>query len=283
MKSIRVFTVVYGILHPYIARIPGSFLYGADWLLSYCGDNPVVSFLFFAPFNAICWGSILLATFTYRSACAAWFPFAFGFAVPMFCHSGLDVGTDAQAGIALVFVPIFALPLVVVGWLIGLWVDRRFFGPGTASVSAVLDIRSSDNAQVRREPETKRVPSGLIVFAVVQFLFAMMSGLNVVIILGSTETMRAFPVVLQAIIGVAMIVTGVGYLKRSWLWGFVGGNLLALLLAVDDLATSVMAYRELQEFQNLPIVLSTMVYPLLLLALLNLRYKSEFVRSGSND
>jgi len=47
-----------------------------------------------------------------------------GFALPLYGHATLDLAADAQAGIALIFIPIYSLPLVGLGWLLGLGVDR---------------------------------------------------------------------------------------------------------------------------------------------------------------
>jgi hypothetical protein len=123
----RVLIVTVGVLLPYAARIPGMIGKGLPWFTSYLGSGPG-AVLFFAAFNAICWGSILAATFTYRDPRSAWFPAVLGFALPALAHVTLDLASDPQAAIALVFIPIYALPLVLVGWLLGLWFDRKVFG-----------------------------------------------------------------------------------------------------------------------------------------------------------
>ena len=118
--------VVIGIILPFVARIPGVLFQGSDWLTSYFGSG-VFAILFLSAFNAICWGSILCSTFSYRSPKAVWFPAGFGFVFPAIAHGTLDLSSDAQAALGLIFIPIYALPLVLVGWLVGIWFDRKVF------------------------------------------------------------------------------------------------------------------------------------------------------------
>lgn len=54
-----------------------------------------------------------------------WFLAVGGFAFPAFAHAFLDLASSSTAAIAIVFIPVLSLPLVVVGWLVGFWFDRR--------------------------------------------------------------------------------------------------------------------------------------------------------------
>jgi hypothetical protein len=130
MRRARIAVVVFGVLLPFAARIPGVAWKGTDWLTSYFGTG-LAAILLISAFNGICWGSILLCTFTYRNARAVWFPAVLGFGLPAIAHGCLDLSSDAQAAVALVFIPVFSLPLVLGGWLVGLWFDRRVFGDAT--------------------------------------------------------------------------------------------------------------------------------------------------------
>ncbi len=124
MKTARLLIVLIGILLPYLARTPGTLVKGPDWFTSYLGGG-FGGVMFFGIFNAFCWGSILAATFSYRHARSIWFPVFFGFAFPLWEHAFLDLSSDAQAAVALVFIPLYSLPLVFIGWLAGLWFDRK--------------------------------------------------------------------------------------------------------------------------------------------------------------
>jgi len=124
MIKTRIAIVAVGVVLPYAARLPGALTSGPDWLWSYFGDG-LGAVLFFGAFNAICWGAILAASYTYRNPHAVWFPAVLGFVFSAFMHVSLDLSADAQAAIALALIPILSLPLVFVGWLVGRWFDRR--------------------------------------------------------------------------------------------------------------------------------------------------------------
>ena len=82
-------------------------------------------FLFTAAFNAIAWGALLALTFLYRHAASMFFPCGLGFVFLAWAHYTLDLAADAQASIALIFIPIYSLVPTGVGALIGLVIDRR--------------------------------------------------------------------------------------------------------------------------------------------------------------
>ena len=124
MKTARILVVVIGMLLPYLARLPGMLFKGPVWFTSYLGDDPGALVLL-GVCNALCWGSILAASLTYRHARAVWFPAIAGFGFLALFHATLDLSSSSTAAIALIFIPIFSLPLVVAGWLVGLWYDRR--------------------------------------------------------------------------------------------------------------------------------------------------------------
>jgi hypothetical protein len=124
MKIARLLIIVIGILLPYLMRIPGMIGRGTGWFTSYLGDS-FGAIIFFGVFNAFCWGSIFISTFTYRHVRSVWFPVCFGFALPAVAHTFLDLSSSSMSAIALVFIPLYSLPLVFIGWLIGFWYDRK--------------------------------------------------------------------------------------------------------------------------------------------------------------
>lgn len=119
MLTIRIAIVIFGILLPYLARIPG----GSSWLQQYTG-NGIGGFLFFGAFNAIAWGAILSFTFLYKHKPPIIVPVLFGFAPLAWVHGTYDLSSDAQAAIGLVFIPIYALAPIAVGGFIGYLIDR---------------------------------------------------------------------------------------------------------------------------------------------------------------
>jgi len=123
MKTARILVVI-GILLPYLSRIPGTFIKGADCFTSYLGSG-IGAIIFSGVFSAICWGSIWGASFSYRHPSSVWFPAIPGFTLLAAMHAFMDLASSSTAAIALVFIPIYSLPLVLIGWLIGLWFDRK--------------------------------------------------------------------------------------------------------------------------------------------------------------
>lgn len=120
MLKIRIAIVIFGILLPYFARIPG----GSSWLNQYTSGG-MSSFLFFGSFNAIAWGAILFCTFLYKHKLSAIAPVLFGFVPLALVHGMYDLSSDAQAAIGLIFIPIYALVPIAVGGVIGYLLDRH--------------------------------------------------------------------------------------------------------------------------------------------------------------
>lgn len=120
MRKLRVAVIVFGILLPYLARVPG----GLTWLNEYMSGG-IAAFLLIGVFNAIAWGSIVGLSFLYQRPTSLLFPAALGFGFLAWAHFSLDLKSDAQAAIALGFIPIYALLPIFIGALIGYFVDRR--------------------------------------------------------------------------------------------------------------------------------------------------------------
>ncbi len=119
-RRARLAIVLIGILLPYAARLPG----GIAWLKQYT-DAGLSGFLFLSAFNAIAWGAILALSFLYRRALSMAVPAVLGFGFLAWAHATLDLASDAQAPIGLVFIPIYALLPILVGGVAGYVLDRR--------------------------------------------------------------------------------------------------------------------------------------------------------------
>lgn len=118
----RGIVVLVGILLPYFARLPGLPFRGAAWLTDYLGDGPA-SFLFFNGVNVCVWGTILIGSLALRSLPAIALFATIGLAYPFYQHMRLDLRADAQAAIGLMFIPIYSVPCLLAGWVLGLLVD----------------------------------------------------------------------------------------------------------------------------------------------------------------
>jgi len=120
MRKVQIIVAVVGILLPYAARLP----HGTAWLEQYT-DSGLGGFLLLGGFNAIAWGAIVAIGRLYKRPESIVVPALFGFGFLAWAHSSLDLAADAQAAIALVFIPIYALLPIAVGGAIGYGVDRH--------------------------------------------------------------------------------------------------------------------------------------------------------------
>ena len=124
MKTARWAVAIIGILLPYLSRLPGLASHGSWWLTSYFGDN-IFGFVFFQAFNAITWVALLKLTSNYQHPRSLVIPAVLAYSVPLWLHSGVDLRADAQAAIALIIIPFYALPGAWIGSMIGRWYDKR--------------------------------------------------------------------------------------------------------------------------------------------------------------
>ncbi len=106
-----------GLLCPFVARLPGAVFYGMEFLLQYL--IPVKKILFISAINLIPF--TVLAVVVARSASRAGVVGAVAvvFGLNLFGHGMLDLNSSSTAAVALVFIPIYTLLLVPVGYLLG--------------------------------------------------------------------------------------------------------------------------------------------------------------------
>lgn len=117
MLRARVLIAFVGVLLPYLARVPGALSAGSDWLTSYL-QSGIWGFLFIGGFNAVAWGTLLALSFLLRKPAPLILPTVLGFAFLAYAHANLDLSSDAQAAVALVFIPIYAVPIIVVAFVV---------------------------------------------------------------------------------------------------------------------------------------------------------------------
>ena len=124
MRQARWLILIFGILMPYLARLPGIPEHGIGWLLSYFGSG-IFAILFFQAFNMILVGVVWLFTRNLKQPLLALWPAVLGYALPFYFHATLDLAADAQAAIALIFIPIFGIPGAALGYGIATWQQKR--------------------------------------------------------------------------------------------------------------------------------------------------------------
>lgn len=130
MWQARLLVGLLGTAAPYLARIPGTLSHGTGWFTSYL-QGGVVGFLFLGGFNAIAWGTLVGLSYLVRKPAPLIVPGIAGFGFLAHAHSQLDLASDAQAAVALAFIPIYAMPLVVLAFAASVGVLGRGL-PNTA-------------------------------------------------------------------------------------------------------------------------------------------------------
>ncbi len=119
MDLLRQTISMMGILLPYAVRVPR----GDAWVQQYT-DTGIVGFLFITLFNAIAVGALIGISYMFRRPVPLLIPCILGFGFLGWAHYNLDLASDAQASLALIFIPIYALAPIAVGAAIGYAIDR---------------------------------------------------------------------------------------------------------------------------------------------------------------
>lgn len=105
-----------GLFLPWLARIPGLFLFGWEWWAAYWQAPYWHAFLFILGWNLLFLLPTTWASWTLRHSLWRWWPRFAGYATVLYFHSRLDLASDAQAGIGLVAIPFFSAVAALVAW-----------------------------------------------------------------------------------------------------------------------------------------------------------------------
>ena len=119
-----------------------------------------------------------------------------------------------------------------------------------------------------------RRPVGLFVLAVIQFIFTVLLIVGLII----SPALGAYAIISPVATGIVMVVSAIGYLRRNFYLGFVGGNILGF----GSLA-NILIFNIIQGFANFALYIPSLVYPIVLLVLLNFRYKDSFRRERAHQ
>jgi hypothetical protein len=97
-----------GVTVPYLARLPGSLVKGWGWLLQYV-EPGLAWALFLGAFNlvAVCAAAAATALFYRRYLWVL--PVLAGYGFLIYAHGTLDLASDAQAPVAVVFIPVYSV------------------------------------------------------------------------------------------------------------------------------------------------------------------------------
>ena len=116
MKQLNVVVgvIIVGVALPYLARLPGCVVKGWGWLLQYV-EPGLLGAVFLGGFNLVAVGTAVGATLLFHKRNLWLLPVLAGYGFLFYAHGTLDLASDAQAGVALVFIPIYSLFFFVVG------------------------------------------------------------------------------------------------------------------------------------------------------------------------
>ncbi len=128
-------------------------------------------------------------------------------------------------------------------------------------------------------------PTGLTVFAVINFIFVAIMLMSLIAIITSLSLreqtnlgISAYTILSPLITAILMLVSGIGFLKLNYRAGFVCGNVLCVLSIAN-----ILLFNLLNGFQDFSMHIPSMVYPSILLIMLNFRYKNSFTHSIENS
>jgi hypothetical protein len=111
------FICVLGLSVPFIGNYIGGIILGFDPLQYYHIECWICFVAFTELFNFIPIGLAVRLLLTLKYQWGVWISILFVFAFIFFMHSQLDLSSDAQAGVALVFIPIFSIPFFLFSFL----------------------------------------------------------------------------------------------------------------------------------------------------------------------
>lgn len=121
----RIATVVFIIIMPYLTALPAIFSRpdGGSFFRSFLSPGGIA--VVEVP-NLLIWVPILVGTFAFRYLRSAVIATLTGVAFPACAYYAISFSTDAQTPIAYLFIPIYSLPFIVMGWLAGFAIDLFF-------------------------------------------------------------------------------------------------------------------------------------------------------------
>jgi hypothetical protein len=136
--------IITALLGPFLARLPGVPMHGWEWFTDYLPG--LSGLLFISAFNLIP-GIVLygIGKGSKRAPIAFWFATSAAIGFLLWAHGTVNVRSSSTASIALVFIPVYGVGAIVIGWVIGLLmhflvrVERlRLWMVGIVGIVAVL-------------------------------------------------------------------------------------------------------------------------------------------------
>ncbi len=121
-------------------------------------------------------------------------------------------------------------------------------------------------------------PVGLVIFAVINFVFAAfcLLGLTLAVLAKGLMTqsglsLNAYTLLSPVLTCTVLVLSGVGFIRMSYGLGFLGG----LLFCIGSLV-NIITFSAIRGFEGFALHIPSMIYPVVLLLFLALRYKKYF-------
>lgn len=115
-------------------------------------------------------------------------------------------------------------------------------------------------------------PTGLTVFAVINFIFVAVLFISLNKAFTSAETsITSYAFLSPLVTCILLVVSGTGFLSLNYRTGYIGG----IVFCIFSLG-NIFAYNALNAFEGFTLHIPSMVYPTLLLLMLIFKYKHAF-------
>ncbi len=126
-RNLLLFCLLVAALTPFIARLPSVPFRGWEWFTDYIPG--IGGLLFFSAFNLIPGGVLYgLGKGSKKKPLAFWFALAAGVAFFLFAHGTINLRSSSTAAIGLVFIPIYGVGAIFVGWVVGFIINAIIKG-----------------------------------------------------------------------------------------------------------------------------------------------------------
>lgn len=115
------------LLVPYLARLPGVFIHGSEWLQSYV--TGIGAILFLCALSAIHGVALyVVGKISKKNPLTFWFAFGLSVGYLLWAHGSINLSASSTAAIGLIFIPVSAAFIVGAGAVVG-WGINKLISP----------------------------------------------------------------------------------------------------------------------------------------------------------
>ena len=128
---------------------------------------------------------------------------------------------------------------------------------------------------------SRQRPTGLVVLAVINFVFAALTVPSLLLHVFAPQVLEqgnlqlnVYTILSPTITAALLVTSGIGFLRMSYKLGFIVG----LVFAIGSLL-NILVFNALRGFQGFQLHIPSMIYPVVLILLLTIRYRGYFESS----